>query len=133
MAVVTFDPAAFKAAYPEFAAVPDARLSYFFSIATLYLSNADNSPVQNVTRRGLYLFMITAHIAYLSGALSADGTPPAVGRVSSASEGSVSIDTDFPLTPNTAWWMMSQYGAQFWQATASLRTMHYRARPTCPR
>ena len=33
MAIVVFDPAAFKLAYPEFANVPDARCNALFDIA----------------------------------------------------------------------------------------------------
>lgn len=130
MAVVTFNPAAFKARYPEFAAVADATLAACFTEAGLYLSNANNSPVQNITRRALLLNMLTAHVAYLGGILSADGMPRPVGRVSQASEGSVSAGFEY-LTPGTAaWFAQTQYGAAFWQATSSLRGFRYIAQPT---
>ena len=130
MAVVTFSPAAFKARYPEFAAVADATLAACFTEAGLYLSNANNSPVQNVTRRALLLNMLTAHVATLGGILSGDGMPRPVGRVSQASEGSVSAAFEF-LTPGTAaWFTQTQYGAAFWQATGSLRGMRYIPCPT---
>ena len=74
MPAVVFDPAAFKARYPEFAAVADATLAACFTEAGLYLSNADNSPVQKLPRRALLLNMLTAHVAYIGGLLSADGT-----------------------------------------------------------
>ena len=100
MAAVVFDPTAFKARYPEFAAVPDATLTACFMEAGLYLSNADNSPVQNITRRATLFNMLTAHVAYLGGLLSADGMPRPVGRVSQASEGSVSAAFEgVPPTP----------------------------------
>ena len=130
MAVVVFDPAAFKARYPEFAAVADATLTACFTEAGLYLSNADNSPVQNVTRRTVLLNMLTAHIAFIGGKLSADGMPRPVGRVSQAGEGSVSAGFEY-LTPGThAWFVQSQYGAAFWQVTTSLRGFRYIAQPT---
>ena len=130
MTAVVFDPVAFKARYPEFAAVADAMLGACFTESTLYLSNSDNSPVQNLTRRALLLNMLTAHVAYLGGKLSADGMPRPVGRTSSASEGSVSAGFEY-LTPGThAWFTQTQYGAAFWQATSSLRGFRYRARPT---
>ena len=75
MAAVVFDPTAFKARYPEFAAVPDATLTACFMEAGLYLSNADNSPVQKLPRRAILLNMLTAHVAYIGGILSADGMP----------------------------------------------------------
>lgn len=130
MTAVVFDPAAFKARYPEFTAVADPTLQACFDEAGLYLSNADNSPVQNVTRRATLLNMLTAHIAYIGGALNSDGMPRPVGRVSQAAEGSVSAGFEY-LTPGThAWFTQSQYGAAFWQATTSLRGFRYIAQPT---
>lgn len=130
MVAVAFDPTAFKARYPEFAAVPDATLTACFMEAGLYLSNADNSPVQNITRRATLFNMLTAHVAYLGGLLSADGMPRPVGRVSQAGEGSVSAAFEY-LTPGTAaWFTQTQYGAAFWQATSSLRGMRYIPCPT---
>lgn len=130
MAAVVFDPTAFKARYPEFAAVPDATLTACFMEAGLYLSNADNSPVQNLTRRATLFNMLTAHVAYLGGALSADGMPRPVGRVSQASEGSVSAAFEGPPPGSAQWFQQSQYGASFWQATSSLRGFRYLAQPT---
>lgn len=132
MPAVVFDPAAFKARYPEFAAVPTPSLVVCFDEAGLYLCNTDNSPVQNLTRRATLLNMLTAHIAYIGGLLSADGMPRPVGRVSQASEGSVSAAFEgLPPTPGSgAWFQQSQYGAAFWQATSGLRSMWYIPCPT---
>lgn len=130
MAAVVFDPTAFKARYPEFAAVPDATLTACFMEAGLYLSNADNSPVQNLTRRATLFNMLTAHVAYLGGLLSADGMPRPVGRLSQAGEGSVSAAFEGPPPGSAQWFQQSQYGAAFWQATSSLRGMRYIPCPT---
>ena len=130
MPAVVFDPAAFKARYPEFAAVANPLLSACFDEAGLYLSNTDNSPVQNLTRRAVLLNMLTAHIAALGGALSSDGQPRPVGRVSSATEGSVSASMEYLAPGSSAWFAQTQYGAAFWQATTSLRGMRYIPCPT---
>jgi hypothetical protein len=130
MTAVVFNPTAFKARYPEFAAVADATLGQLFIEATLYLSNADNSAVQNIPRRTILLNMLTAHVAYIGGILSTDGQPRPVGRLSQAAEGSVSASFE-NLTPGTAsWFQQSQYGAAFWQATLSVRSFRYIAQPT---
>ncbi len=129
MAVVVFDAANFKIRYPEFAGVADLVLSARFDEATLYLSNTDVSPVQDITRRTVLLYLLTAHIATIMGAL-AGGTPGPVGRVSSATEGSVSIGLEFNAPGTAAWFMQTQYGASFWQATSSLRGFRYIAQPT---
>lgn len=131
MAAVAFDVAKFKARYPEFAAVSSVVLRDYFTEACIYLANADN-PVRNEERRLLLLNMLTAHVGYLGGALSADGMPRPVGQLSQASEGSVSASFDsVPATPGSgAWFAQSQYGAAFWQATTSLRSMRYVPCPT---
>ena len=130
MAAVVFDPVAFKARYPEFAAVANATLGAYFTEAGLYLSNANNSPVQNLTRRAILLNMLTAHVAYIGGALSADGMPRPVGRLSQAGEGSVSAAFEGPPPGSAQWFQQSQYGSSFWQATSSLRGFRYVSRPT---
>jgi hypothetical protein len=130
MAVVVFNPTTFKARYPEFSGVADALLGACFTEAGLYLSNTDSSPVQDVARRTLLLNMLTAHIAYLGGALSADGQPRPVGRVSNAAEGSVSAGFEYMQPGTQAWFVQTQYGAAFWQATSSLRGFRYISQPT---
>ena len=130
MTAVVFDPAAFKARYPEFAAVGVPLLSACFDQAGLYLSNSDNSPVRNLTSRAVLLNMLTAHIATLGGALSSDGQPRPVGRISSATEGSVSASMEYLAPGSSAWFAQTQYGAAFWQATSSLRGFRYIPRPT---
>ena len=129
MPAVTFDPVAFKARYPEFAAVADALLQACFDEAGMYLSNSDK-PVANETRRLVLFNMLTAHIAFIGGALSADSMPRPVGRLSQASEGSVSAAFENLAPGSAAWFQQSQYGATFWQATTSLRGFRYIAQPT---
>ena len=129
MPAVTFDPVAFKARYPEFAAVADPLLQACFDEAGLYLSNSEK-PVANETRRLVLFNMLTAHIAFIGGALSADSMPRPVGRLSQASEGSVSAAFENLAPGSAAWFQQSQYGAAFWQATTSLRGFRYIAQPT---
>lgn len=133
MAVVAFNASGFKTRYPEFAAVSDAYLQACFNEAGIYLSNTDCSIVQDVTRREIFLWMLTAHIAYLSGVLQPAGVaggPLPVGRTSSATEGSVSVSFEFNSPGTPAWYAQSQWGVAFWQATAYLRAFRYRPRPT---
>jgi len=130
MTVVAFDATAFKTRYPEFNGVSDSVLAACFSEAGLYVSNTDNSPVKNVANRSVLLNMLTAHIAFLGGKLSADGLPRPAGRVSEASEGSVSVSTEYLPAGTHAWFTQTPYGASFWQATSSLRGFRYMSRPT---
>lgn len=125
MAVVVFDPTLFKLRYPEFASVDNALLGLYFNEAGLYLSNTDVSIVQNIDQRTMFLNMLTAHIAFINGALTSDGQPKPVGRVSSATEGSVSASFEYLVPGSAAWYAQSQYGAAFWQATSNLRGFRY--------
>ena len=131
MGVVVFDPSCFRTDYPEFVDINGNVLGRYFKEATLYLSNEDNSPVPCVKRRAILLNMLTAHCAYLAGTLSSDGKPPLVGRVSQASEGSVSATLEYisPTPGSGAWFNQTSYGAAFWQATKSLRGMRYVVNP----
>ena len=135
MCVAVFNPTVFIARYPEFTAAYNAHPSLFasfFAEAGLYLNNTPQSVVQNVALRGVLLNMITAHIAFLSGVLTADGQPRPVGRVTTANEGAVGASFDYPATtPGSGpWFAQSAYGVAFWQATTSYRGMRYFPQPT---
>jgi hypothetical protein len=132
MSVAVFNVAGFLLRYPEFTAVDPALLTTLFAEAGLYLNNTDRSVVQDVNLRGVLLNQITAHIAFLGGALTADGQPRPVGRVSAANEGAVGATFDYtPATPGSGpWFNCSQYGASFWAATTSLRGARYFPQPT---
>jgi hypothetical protein len=129
--VVVFNFTEFTAIYPEFttAGAPACQLN--FSLATLNLSNCCGSPVTDPNIRQSLLYLLTAHLTLLFTPCGANNNVPPgiVGRVSSASEGSVSVSADFPSSPESAWFLQTKYGAQFWQATAAIRTMHYIAPP----
>jgi hypothetical protein len=134
-AIAVFNAALFVARYPEFAALNTANpaiLPALFGEASLYLNNTGSSPISDPVKQLTLMNMLTAHIAFIGGLLSADGQSRPVGRVNQASEGTVSASFEgVPPTPGTgAWYQQSQYGAAFWQATASKRTMRYRPRPT---
>lgn len=130
MPSVIFNPTAFKIRYPEFVATPDATLSACFDEACLYLSNSNASPVQDIPRRTLLLNMLTAHVAKLGGfGAGASGVAP-VGRLSSATEGSVSASLEYAQPGSNAWYAQTQYGASYWQATLNLRRFRYIPQPT---
>lgn len=132
MGVVVFDPARFKARYPEFVTVGDVVLADYFTEATLYLDNTDCSRVKNLDQRALLLNMVTAHIAAMNGeGANGDGAHPLVGRIANATEGSVSVATQFatPESGTEAWYYQTKYGAAFWAASAAYRTAFYVAGP----
>jgi len=127
MGVVVFSASAFKTRYPEFSTVGDTVLDAYFSESTIYLNNTESSRVQDVGQRGVLLNMLTAHLAALYSGVS--GRPPVgvVGRINSATEGSVTVAADMgPVTNSQAWYLQTKYGAQYWAATAQYRQMVYR-------
>ncbi len=137
MAVAVFNYAQFTALFPELTngGVTNPVALSLFGVAGLLLDNTDCSPVQDVTVRLTMLNYITAHLASLGGyPLAAGATVPTpsgvVGRVSSATEGSVSVSTDYgAVRESAAYWLQTQYGALFWQFTRPFRTMRYVAAP----
>ena len=135
MGVAVFNPALFLGRYPEFTAAYSANPSLFaamFAEAGLYLNNTPCSIVQDVSLRTVLLNMLTAHIAFIGGVLTADGQPRPVGRVSAANEGAVGASFDYPATtPGSGpWFAQSQYGIAFWQATTCYRGARYFPQPT---
>lgn len=130
--VAVFNPTMFLARYPEFASVSTDLLQTCFYEAGLYLNNSPQSIVRDVFIRLVLLDMLTAHIAFLGGALTPDGQPRPVGRVNQATEGSVnaSFEMNSPTPGSGPWFLQSQYGAAFWQATTQYRSAFYIPQPT---
>jgi len=125
MAIVIFNPNTFVARFPEFSNVNSELLGMYFDEACLKLNNTDQSIVVDEKERRILLFLLTAHIAQLGQQIS-KGNGGLVGRISSASEGSVSVSADMGQVTNAqAWYAQTQYGAEYWALTAKYRTMRY--------
>ena len=129
--VVTFDYAAWALRYPELAASVSGPLAQaYFDEAQLYCDNTPLSPVHVLTIRAQFLGMLTAHIATLNTPLNGQPSSPLVGRISNATEGSVSVQTEYDVPAGSAqWFAQTKYGAAFWSATAAYRTMRYVPNP----
>ncbi len=130
--VVVFDATAFVARFPAFAAyntVNPGALQSYFDMATLYLNNTSSSLVRDLIKRAIFLNLLTAHIAQLAGVTQPAGagsTAGQVGRVASATEGSVSASFAMEgVGANSAWYAQTQYGAMYWAAIAPYRGMRY--------
>jgi hypothetical protein len=115
--------AMFLARYPEFSSVSPTLLQAYFLEAQLYY----NRPGDPALRQQLCMMMLTAHVGFLAGCLSADGQARPVGRVSQAGEGSVSatFEMEPPAAGTRAWYNQTQYGASFLAATSKARGMTY--------
>lgn len=131
MAVVVFDPSAFRTLFPEFTGFSDAVLLGSFNTATLFCNNTDSSIVTDIPTRTSFLNLLTAHVTKLSYGTN-DGAgnvvPPSglVGRVSNAVEGTVRVTTEMGGdSPSAAWFHQTQYGATYWAASVRYRTFRY--------
>lgn len=132
MAVVVFDPADFKVAFPEFATVPDARLTALFNIiGYTIIDNTDASIIIDLNQRASLMYLLLAHMLTLYGWVSASGTVTpgtgTVGRVASATEGSVSTSLEYKAAASAgeAWYNQTPYGAMYWVMTAQFRSFRY--------
>jgi hypothetical protein len=128
--VVVFDYAAWALRYPELAAsVPQPLAQQYFNEAQLYCDNTPCSPIRDWKpggERAMLLNMVTAHIAALNAPIGGQGSSPLVGRINSATEGSVSVQSQLDMPPGTAqWFAQTKFGLAFWTATAQYRTMRY--------
>ncbi len=125
-ALAIFDYPTFIARYPEFSSVTSTLAQAYFNEATLYLANDGSGPVTDPVQQLTLLNMLTAHIAALNSGVNGQTPSGIVGRISSASEGSVSVSSDMGGVPGTAaWFVQTKYGFNYWQATASFRTFRY--------
>jgi len=133
--IVSFDYNLWATRYPEFATacgpsgapfISPALAQLYFDEATMYQANNGAGPVCDSATQLRLLNMLTAHIA----ALNMSGSSPLVGRISNASEGSVSVGSDNQYPPGTPqWYQQTKYGAAWWAATAQYRTMRYTPGP----
>ena len=125
---VVFNSAEFLTQYPQFSNFT-AALQGNFNLATLLLNNTCGSRVCDAPTRQQLLYLLTAHLTAL---LNGTNTTPAtglVGRVSSATEGSVSVDTDLGMAATTSAYVASlqqtQWGLIFLSATVQYRSATY--------
>ena len=116
---VVFDYPTWAARYPTLGAQVGSDLAQlYFNEAELYCDNTDTSPIADLTQRAMLLNMVVAHIAQLT-------ITGQVGRVTSASEGSVSTSLEYIFPGGASWFAQTQYGIAFWEATKQYRTFQF--------
>lgn len=134
--IVVFNYLEWIQQYPEFGPVTQPQAQSFFNRVTIGgpVDNTPGSPIQDLFERTILLNLAVAHMAFLFGP-GPNGGPPrgAVGRVSQATEGSISATLDYsiPSGPLEAWWNQSPFGAEFYASTLRYRTAFYM--PSLPR
>lgn len=125
--VVAYSYAAFVAQFPVFDYLSSSQVQTYWNIATQYVRNDGGGPVCDASTQTNLLNLTTAHLLQLF-APTADGQPAStiVGRINSASEGSVSVGTQMDMPAGTAqWWNQTPFGAAAWEAMKPYRTMRY--------
>lgn len=121
--IVQFNLLKFRKLYPKISATDD-QLSMFFVEACMQCNNTDKSIIKNLDERELLLFLLVAHIATLQQ--RTDSGNEAVGRIASASEGSVSVSLDNgQTTQSEKWYQQTPYGARYWALIKQYRSFFY--------
>lgn len=124
--VVAFNYQGWVARYPEFSQVSEATADAYFAEASVYHRNDGGGPVSDPVVQAVLLNMATAHVAARYAGLNGQPASPLVGRISNASEGSVSVQAEMNVPPGSAqWWNTTKYGSDYWLATQPYRTMRY--------
>ena len=139
---VTFSYATWTAMFPEFSALtPEQGTAYFMQASTI-CANSCSNPINADGNLAALLYMLTSHFAWLNCPKDANGNPAAtgtpasalVGRISSAAEGSVNVQTEWETGGDAsslqAFLTQTKYGAQYWAAIQQYRTARYLANPT---
>lgn len=122
--VVIFYPDEFKRLYPTVKAT-DEQLEDYFAMAETFLDNTKCSLVKDLKSRKRMLYLLVAHIATITG--SAEKGNNIVGRISSATEGTVSVSLDYgAMGNNERWYLQTPWGAMYWQLTKRYRSATYR-------
>ena len=136
--VVVFDSDKFLAQYPEMLATQSGQsgfvwfieaaekavmLENWFRQAEILLNNTQCSVVKNLAERETLLFLLVRHFAELQHRAVQGGL---VGRIASATEGSVSVSAEMPASSaGAAWYNQTPFGASFWQLTSKYRRFKY--------
>ena len=139
---VTFSLETWQAMFPEFSALTSAQGNAYFMQATTICGNSCSNPIYGDGNLAALLYTLTSHFAWLSCPKDANGNPAAtgtpaselVGRISSAAEGSVNVQTELELGADTgalqAFLSQTKYGLSYWAAIQQYRTARYLPNPT---
>ena len=123
---VTFDYTAWAQIFPQFSTLTEQQITgLVLPLAEQYCRNDGGGPVSTAATQTNLLNLMVAHCAQILFGANGQSPSPLVGRISSATEGSVSVSTEFPVTANNAWYLQTSFGAMFYAASAPYRTMRY--------
>lgn len=124
--IVSFDFAAFSAAYPEFAYIGAPTATNYFNMATVLHANDGSGPVPNATIQTTLLNALVAHLASIYSGVQGEEPSPLVGRIANATQGSVSVGMQNDYAPGTVqWYQQTKYGSMYWAMTSAYRRALY--------
>lgn len=132
-AIATFSYSQWQSLFPALAYISEPTAQQWFDIAgQFYLRNDGSSPVRDSGVQLALLNLLTAHLCQLF--VPSQGGGPAstlVGRIASASEGSVTVSAEYAsqTSQSMAWYVQTPYGASYWDATKVWRSMRYVSGP----
>jgi hypothetical protein len=141
--IVTFVYDDWLTSYPEFTTTTnDAQGEGYFAQAEEYCGNSDCAIVPYdptasppINTRLIILYLLTAHIAQMFAGSVVGGITrppsPLVGRINSATQGTVTVQAEMPGPQNAtaAWYNQTLYGANANAMMAKYRMARYRASP----
>lgn len=116
--------------------INEAQFDSCFVLAQLYQANDGCGPINDCTLALTLMYLMISFIAVLTypttgPTATPDPASPLVGRVSNATEGSVSVAAQYEQPPGTAqFFAQNQWGALWWSATSQFRTFRYAPGPT---
>jgi hypothetical protein len=123
---VEFDYDAWVALFPEFSEVSAAQASSYFALATIYHRNDGIGPVEDATAQAMYLNLMTAHIAQVFQTENGQSVSEMVGRITSATQGSVTLSTDGTGFERVDPWLaQTKYWLSYWYAMKPYWTFRY--------
>lgn len=129
---VTLNFDAWIAQFPEFSnTVSEVQFQLWLVVATTLHRNDGGGPVSNVQSQTVLLSLALAHLCFIYLGTNTQPSAQVVGRINSASEGSVAVTTDYGanVSQSEAFWTQSKYGALYFQMTSVYRVMRYIPNP----
>jgi hypothetical protein len=127
---VVFNYSTWALRFPALAAnVPETLAQLYFNEACQYCDNTGCSLVTDDSiggQRETFLNLITAHIATLNSGTAAQPATGIVGRINSATEGTVTVQLENKYQEGTAqWWQQTQPGSSYWAMSNQYRNALY--------
>jgi hypothetical protein len=127
-AIAVFNYTNWIGRFPEFqSTVTQQQAEELFVEAGMNLANDGSGPVGNPAQQLILLNLVVAHLAQIYFGSSLQPVNNAVGRVTSAGQGSVnvSLSMDGAQPGSKDWYLQTKYGAQFWKASQPFRLASY--------